>query len=674
MTAQSALGPDIAPGGGWTTLAVRIENSDPVVATGDVELTTEQHKSPVVRAPFSVAAGATAVLRIPVHAETAWQFTATLRARGGKVLAEQNLRAGTPTEPVLVEVSDPPRLPSGLRGAKVPALFHPAYSSTATLPLALGAVLLDPATGDPVLPVRAAEYGPTTALLIPSDTLSRLGGQELEALASWVLAGGTLAVAVKRPEDLRAPTLVAMLGGEAHDAGPAKALAGSRATALERDPVSAAPPAVTAPLPAPPEDDEEEMPRPAPTTSKPNLKPPVTPGKELGDALVAYAGGNLAPSDFGATAAYGLGEVHLLAFDPWRPGALDDPWAQSRLVELTRHAWDRRAAHVFDRGRQSAYAGPGAADLRRLLDPNEGARWAIVVAALLLFAYSVVAGPVNFALARNRGRPLSALLTLPALSFGTFLFIVLLGTVSRGVSGQARRLSLVEAGAGVSKGAIRRYRGFFTPSARRLTVHASDAGAVLDVLSDSSSKPTGAELLVERGGLHLANVGTLPWQTIVAREDGVTTLGAGVSLVRDGADVRVVNRSSHTLRGVLVHVPGRGVFHFPALRDGAAVMGTSGTLLLAAPTTSHSRGALVTHPLSSSTFAAAWTADGGERLARAWATLESVSRPRQTDWWPAGVPVLLAQADGGEGVARDAGLAVSEDRLLVRVVGWGGAP
>ena len=69
----------------------------------------------------------------------------------------------------------------------------------------------------------------------------------------------------------------------------------------------------------------------------------------------------------------------------------------------------RRATQIFDRGRQSAYAAPGALELRRELDPNEGARWAIVVAAMLLFAYSVVSGPVNFAVARNRGRPLSAL-------------------------------------------------------------------------------------------------------------------------------------------------------------------------------------------------------------------------------------------------------------------------
>lgn len=677
MTAVPTLGPDVAPGGGWTVVAVRVENADPALVSGEVEVITEQSPAPFVRAPFSVAAGAAALLRVPVHADNAWQFTVRLRAASGKVLAEQPLRAGTPTDPVLVEVFDPPRLPAGLRGAKVPARYHPSYSSAATLPLSLGGVAFDAATGDPLLPTRAAEYGPTTALVIPSDVLSRVAGPELEALASWVLAGGTLAVAVKRPEDLRAPVMVALLGGEARDAGPARHLATASAPGLQKDASGAAPPTITTPLPPPPDAEDEEPPPPAPPPSpkaKPSVLPPVTIGRELGDALVSYAGGNLTPSDLGATAAYGLGEVHLLAFDPWRPGALDDAWVQSRMVELTRHAWDRRAAQVLDRGRQGAYASPGASDLRRLLDPNEGARWAIVLAALLLFAYAVVSGPVNFAIARNRGRPLSALVALPLMSLGAFLLIVLLGVVSRGVRGQARHLSLVEAGGGMTKGAVRRYRGFFTPSAKRLTVRATDTGAVIDVLSDSSSRPTGAELLVERGGLSLSNLATLPWQTVVAREDGTAALGGGVSLVRDGADVRVVNRSARALRGVLVSVPRRGVFHFSSIKDGGAVLGTTGALVLASPTTSYARGALATHPLSASTFESAWTRDGGERLARAWRAIEAVARPRQADWWPEDVPVLLAQADGGEGATSDAGLTLSEDRVLVRIVGWGGAP
>ena len=44
------------------------------------------------------------------------------------------------------------------------------------------------------------------------------------------------------------------------------------------------------------------------------------------------------------------------------------------------------------------------------------------------------------------------------------------------------------------------------------------------------------------------------------------------------------------------------------------------------------------------------------------------------DWWPDDVPVLLAQLQGGEGKVTDSGLRLDLDRVLVRVIGWGGVP
>ena len=41
---------------------------------------------------------------------------------------------------------------------------------------------------------------------------------------------------------------------------------------------------------------------------------------------------------------------------------------------------------------------------------------------------------------------------------------------------------------------------------------------------------------------------------------------------------------------------------------------------------------------------------------------------------PAGVPVLFGQLDGGEGRVSDSGLRIDSDRVLVRVVGYGGRP
>jgi hypothetical protein len=38
------------------------------------------------------------------------------------------------------------------------------------------------------------------------------------------------------------------------------------------------------------------------------------------------------------------GEFHLLSFDPTREPAVDDPWAQSRVVDMSRQAFDRRSS------------------------------------------------------------------------------------------------------------------------------------------------------------------------------------------------------------------------------------------------------------------------------------------------------------------------------------------
>ena len=41
---------------------------------------------------------------------------------------------------------------------------------------------------------------------------------------------------------------------------------------------------------------------------------------------------------------------------------------------------------------------------------------------------------------------------------------------------------------------------------------------------------------------------------------------------------------------------------------------------------------------------------------------------------PDDVPVLIAQLDGGEGRLKDTGYEIDRDRVIVRVVGFGGVP
>jgi hypothetical protein len=58
-------------------------------------------------------------------------------------------------------------------------------------------------------------------------------------------------------------------------------------------------------------------------------------------------------------------------------------------------------------------------------------------------------------------------------------------------------------------------------------------------------------------------------------------------------------------------------------------------------------------------------------LAQAWDAIDELS-PSDVDWWPSDVPSLLAQVNGGEGRLTDSGLPLTQDRVLLRVVGFGG--
>jgi len=81
------------------------------------------------------------------------------------------------------------------------------------------------------------------------------------------------------------------------------------------------------------------------------------------------------------------------------------------------------------------------------------------------------------------------------------------------------------------------------------------------------------------------------------------------------------------------------------------------------------------HPLQLASFAANLDRHDPD-LTATWSALASVSTSaaRAPDWWPVGVPVLLALVEGGEGVTSDSGCRITSDRSLLRVTGYGGSP
>lgn len=650
LIASPVLGSDLPPSDAWSALLVRVDNREAKSIKGNIEISFEGgygHKTDafVARAPCAVGPGDTAIVQLPVHGNGGFSLKIALLDETGKEIAKESLRTIGQPEPALIDIAPTPRLGAFLRGARLPV--HASSSSSRVNLVVSAPTFITPV--DPILPERPAEYGGATVVVMPSDVLSRLAGPALDALTGWVLGGGTLATYIVRPEDLRSPTLTALVGGDINEDGKAAHLMGFGSRAIERDGSSI---------------DPDPTPSGPGKKGKPIAGTTVRPGDGIRDAMHAYYGGNLVRSDFGSSAAYGLGEVHILPFDLTQAPVLDDAWVQSRMVELVRYGWDRRTSVAFPPGSPTAFDSPMEQPIRRQLDPNQRGRWAILVAAILLLGYSVIAGPVNFMLAARDHKPLRSLPILIGLSGITFAAILLLGVMAKGCSGESRRLALIETSGGMPRGVIRRYRGFFTPAARTMTVTASTTEALLDVNGESDTRPT---LVVDRGALRLQGLATLPWQTVVIREDGIAQIGGGVSLGRvAGGDVRVTNRSARSLRGLIVFVPGKGLYFHSELKDGATLLGSTGTRV-------KSMGAGAGNTLSSSAFAKELgTVSSG--LAEAWGTFEYRSSITPMTWWPDDVPVVLAQIDGGEGIPRDGGMSVQQDRTLIRVLGYGGLP
>ncbi|MDW8248600.1 MAG: hypothetical protein RMJ98_04745 [Myxococcales bacterium] len=637
MTAQPLLGVDSASQG-WTSYAVRIESTEPAPVKGRVVLRSESLKGALVsEASVTLLPGAPVLVRLPALAQEAWSIQAELLDAQGRRRAGQSLITRSQEDLLLVDLHSPSRLVAVLRGVKVPTLYQDkAHRGSSARTLLVGSSWIDPITGDPILPQRASEWGMATAVLAPSGLLARLGGPEQEALAGYVLGGGTLAVVVERPEDLRQGFLPTLAGGPLREVGTAEYL--------------------------------KRFPSELPQEKSKKGRETVTPTKEVAEALKAYSGGNTRPSDLGTSAPYGLGELHLLPFDPSKAPEVEDPWVQARLIELVRHAWDRHAFVAMPLGVLPDRGGREA--IRKQLDPNESGRWSILVAVMLLLFYAVGAGPVNFFLASRAGKPLRALLLLPLLSAAAFFAVVGLALVTKGVQGEARRFGLIEAAGGMSRGTIRRFRGFFTPMAQQVVVGASSEQGLPVLLGNEVGATT--TLQVDRGVVELRNVPILPWQTLVISEEDIVPLQGGVALVPEQGDVRITNRLGRDLRGLVVQVPSRGLYHLPTLADGATVLASSGELLTSLGVSHTMAGLLPVHLLSAAVFKSAVEKDS-RGLESAWRALENASG-RAVDWWPEGQPVLLAQIDGGEGVKYDQGLKVIRDRTLLRVVGYGGEP
>ena len=183
---------------------------------------------------------------------------------------------------------------------------------------------------------------------------------------------------------------------------------------------------------------------------------------------------------------------------------------------------------------------------------------------------------------------------------------------------------------------------------------------------------TQALVRVDRDGFSLENITSLPWQTLVVRENGLFDLTGGVTITAPAplaaTTAEVKNDSGGKLLDVLVYIPGDGVRWFDSIPSGGKVTASAGKIVQSAlARRAVSAGAMTVHPFDPVTIATMLAQKDGERITKTWTPITTVAGDA-IDWWPDDEAVVLGELEGGEHLKNDNGLTVESDRLLLRVV------
>ena len=154
----------------------------------------------------------------------------------------------------------------------------------------------------------------------------------------------------------------------------------------------------------------------------------------------------------------------------------------------------------------------------------------------------------------------------------------------------------------MSRGAVRRFRGFFASQTRAMRVRASEPGSVLEVVTHRLARSQGDPVLrLDKDGASLEDLTSLPWQTVVVSEDGFTELGERRRGAREERRERGRGQPHRraSCANVVVWAPKDGATFFATIAAGDTVLSTRGPLGLRAVGAAGRRrpGPVTVHPL-----------------------------------------------------------------------------
>jgi hypothetical protein len=588
---------------------------------------------------FEVAANSSILVRLPFFALE----QTVIRVSAGEeqlLLAEYH---ASPEQAVrVVDAHVVPRLRAVLENlpmnmsVALPGPYGPGSAAPPSGGLKLRVVPAVAKDGTTLLPSRVPTWHGIQTVFMSTELLVGLESMELTALTGFVLAGGTLALSVSRPEDLKHPTLVKLVGGQVNES-------------------AVAPVQLSA------------FPKPFAMTPEFNkYVGVVNPRDEV--QLHGYTGGNLQADVYGSTAAYGLGQVALLSFNLDNPQHVDDPWVGIRLLELTRQSFERKAVSASGVGATQQFSKSGShSQVREVLHKDRSLRWGIVVISLLLCAYSALIGPVLYGLGKKRNDLLLPIRWMPVASLAAFFLVVIFGTISKGLWGESRRVSFVELGSGMSVGVGNIYRGFYTPSGQRVDVGQTNASTSLNALY---SLELGPHYSVEGQAVKIGGFESVPSQTVVVREDGIINVGGNISMRPEASgSITLTNNTPKTLEHIVLKTHTEQVVYARRLAPGQALSSLEMTSdnpdfrhWTATPLSGRMR------PFEDFAFKSAFQDD--DTIGDLWDAMDGAN-VESANWFPQGVPVALAVIAESDGPDSDSGFKLKSSVTLLRVVGFG---
>jgi len=405
ITVLPMLGGSFSPGA-WAAVRVRIENHGPAV-TGELRISASLQGTTTYGLPVQLPSGARQehVLYGQMGALSN-RFVISLVSNGGaieSITAPVN-RLDEGALAVYVIAEHPEAIVSSIRGA--------VTTANRTPPAVVAIAPTD-------LPARVEAWASVDRLVWQDVNSATLDGGQLEALRTWVSSGGQLVI-------LGGSTGVASMGGFPADLLPYQPTRVVDVPTTDLQGLVGALPAEATPLPA------------------------VAGTLERGSLLAGSGNDAIA-----ARAPYGQGSVALLGVDPsvsWLAGsaAADVFWSRALPPGAIRADPGQSSGDDFI---VNALGNLPSVQLPRLDQ-----------LFLLIVAYIIAIGPLNYFILRRRDRREWAWLTMPAVIIAFAVTAYVFGVLIKGTDVIVNELAIVRGSAGTDRGVAQVYVGVFSPA------------------------------------------------------------------------------------------------------------------------------------------------------------------------------------------------------------------